>query len=112
MADLRMMDHAPSSGRRGDARSADEPPTAGRQFGEVLVDLVVVVVEFDDMDPAAELGAAIEESAGALLSVAVVVVVVESEDVTEVSVFFWQAPRPQAMVAASAMARAVRLIMG
>jgi threonine/homoserine/homoserine lactone efflux protein len=77
----------------------------------VVVDLVVLVVVLDIEPAAAPLMAAVE-SAGAPLSAAVVTVVVESDDTTVVSAFFWQAPSPQAMLAARAMARAVRLIMG
>ena len=75
--------------------------------------MVVVDIELDDIAPAADEAAAAEESTiGAPLSTAVVVVVEVSEEVTVVSVFFWQAPRPQAMLAARAMARVVRLIIG
>ena len=58
--------------------------------------MVVVDIELDDIAPAADEAAAAEESTiGAPLSTAVVVVVEVSEEVTVVSVFFWQAPRPQ-----------------
>ena len=79
----------------------------------VVVDWVLVVAS-----PAGLADDIADESAGVADDIAevsaglVVVVVVSVVVVAEVSAFFWQAPRPQAMLTASITATVVRFVIG